>query len=59
MEDSLRKTCNVVQSVDLLRLHCKGSNLTTNIINILSMLTSVNMYPTITVCQMKTTTNGS
>ena len=30
VEDSLCKICNVVQSVDHVLLHCKGSNLTSN-----------------------------
>ena len=30
MEDSLCKICNVVQSVDHVLLHCKGSNLKSN-----------------------------
>ena len=30
MEDSLCNICNVVQSVDHVLLHCKGSNLTSN-----------------------------
>ena len=30
VEDSLCKICNIVQSVDHVLLHCKGSNLTSN-----------------------------
>ena len=32
MEDSLCKTCNVIQFLDHVLLHCKGSKLTTNMI---------------------------